>query len=74
MPYFQWTIRFLSFKKFRALKMSLIEKMPTKLERKRIVFVNDNLWEKIERLSKEKEISRSCALRIILGKNDKRDN
>jgi len=43
--------------------------MPTKLKKKRIVFIEDSLWSKIECLAKKDNISRSKALRNILRKN-----
>lgn len=40
--------------------------MPTRLKKRRIVFIEDSLWLKIENISQELKISKSEALRRIL--------
>ena len=41
--------------------------MPTTIKRKRVVFVDNKNWNLVENLAQEKKISRSQALRKILG-------
>ena len=40
--------------------------MPTKLKKRRIIFIEDSLWFKIENLAQESKVSRSEALRRVL--------
>jgi len=40
--------------------------MPNQLKKRRVVFIPDCIWKKLELESEKNKISRSCALRKIL--------
>ena len=40
--------------------------MPSDLQKRRVVYVSDRLWNKVSVLSNEKKISSSSALRLLL--------
>ena len=45
------------------------EVMPTNNQKRRIVYINDNLWKKIEELAEKEKCSNSEAIRKMLEEN-----